>query len=349
MGRLISIVDTYQGHSKPLVISNLAVIMSAQSGRETVIADFDFDNSSDIPVILNFQPEKTLQDLQAAFESEDNLTLKDYLGVYKPGVFFVSSENGLQSGPGAGMSCESIRKSALKLKSTFEWVLSSVNNNLDERSVSVLDSSDMVLMIMEPHLFSLNRAKVFFDRLKSIHYPVQAVRIILDKSSFKDGISRVELEKFVGCGVLAEISHDPGTVLSSINEGKPAVELSPHSQYSVSIKGISRDILREQERYLKEGAGFFSETGVFLNERNNLKGKPYPRQAESEDPVVSKEQAIAALKQKIHKRLISEFNLKALDLKGSSDLKKLQEARKLTLEKIEELMAEEGKDLSSRE
>lgn len=348
MGRLISVLDTDQSYSKSLLIVNLAIIISAQVRKETVIADFDFVNNSDIPVLLNFQPERSLGELLEAYDKSNSISIGSFLGRYKSEVLFMAAGKNPEGLESDG-SYRNMKKAAAQLKETYEWVLANINNNLDENALCVLDLSDMVLLVIEPHIFSMNRTKIVIERLKSIHYPVQAVKVIISNSNIKGSIEKEEIERFIGYKIFAEILYDPESTIPSVNEGKPAVELFPHSDYSRSIKELAFVITKEQERFLKEGAGFFSEVGQLLKERYTFNQEPDSKQIITEGSDVSKEQIITELKKRIHKRLISEFNLKSLDLKGSSDPKKLQEVRNLTREKIEDLLAEEAKELDSRE
>ncbi|OGS17669.1 MAG: hypothetical protein A3J83_05295, partial [Elusimicrobia bacterium RIFOXYA2_FULL_40_6] len=313
-----------------LLLVNLVIIISAQARKEALICDFDFANNSDISVLLNFQPDKSVSELLEAYNKSNRIVLDDFIGRYKPQVLL------MPSGANEKTGYQNIQKAATQFKETYEWVFASINNNLDERALSVLDSSDMVLLIIEPHIFSMNRAKMIFDKLKSIHYPVQAVKVILSNSTLNGSIGKEEIEKFIGYEILAQIPCDPESIIPAINEGKPIVELFPHCDYSRAIKELAFVITKEQDK-------FFKETRERIPQSHDSK------QEIAETPAIPKEQMITGLKKSIHKRLISEFNLKALDLKGSSDPKKIQEIRKLTREKIEDLMAEEAKALDSRE
>ncbi|OGS23307.1 MAG: hypothetical protein A2252_09505 [Elusimicrobia bacterium RIFOXYA2_FULL_39_19] len=346
MGRLISILDINGSSNGPLLTANIAIILAAQSKNKSLMADFDFSDKRDLSVMLNFYAEKSLNDFYDSKQNQEPLPVNAVIAEYKQNVHFLSASSLKQIEN--KLTPQYLRREIFQLKQIMPWLIGTVSNQQDEYTIALLDESDMVIMSLEPDIISLSRAKKYIESLKKIHYPVQLIKLLLNNANTKNAIEKQSVEKFIGQEVLVVIPQEPAFTVASINEGKPIVDMFPHCGYSKAIKEISFKILAEQEKFVNSGTGFFTQTA----EAGNIKSESIlcqNKESSSKSIEPDKEKLILDLKNRIHKRLLAEFDLKKLELKGSADIEKQQQVKKLTQEKIEQLLADEGKNIGSRE
>lgn len=339
-GRTITIYETREGLGHAVIGVNLAIALSLQLNKRVVIGDFNFGGANEISVLLNFRSNKYFNELVPLISYLDERILKG---------FIIKHHSGIDVLP--GISAESnprdIDASALTaviglLRTMYPFVISSCENRVNVRSTVIFDNSDLLLLIVSPHLFSLNQAKYFLEKMKSLHYPLGMIKVMVNMADVKSGISKKNVESYLGMEVFAEIPYDPESVLTSINTGVPAVVSSPQSSFSRAIKLVSQTIIKESEQFEKDKTGIFSASFADSPAARKKLEESKDKKTETE-PKETAENKVSTIKLKLHKRLLDEIDFKSLDTAKPDAM------RKKVLEKIESILAELGSEGISRE
>jgi len=350
-GKIITIYETREGLGQAIVGVNLAVSMATQLGKRLLVADFDFSGSGETSVLLNFKTDKHLDGLLELISHLDERILKG---------FIIKHHTGIDVLP--GISSEADRRqidiNALPTiiglaRALYPFTIVASESRINARTTALFDASDLILLIISPHLLSLNHAKHFLDKMKSLHYPMGMVKVIVNMSDLKDGIPKKNIETYLGMETFAELPYDPSTILPSINDGAPAVAQSPQAPFSRAIKILSQTIIKEGEKFDADKTGIFSASFAGMSSRQKARQEAEEAKKKQQGESVvgtqtapSEEQTtrrVEEIKHKLHKRLLDEIDFKSLDASNPELM------RKKVLEKIETILAEEGSGGLSRE
>jgi len=345
-GKIITIYETREGLGQALVGINLAVSMATQLGKRVLAADFDFSGAGEISVLLNFKTAKHLDELLQLISHLDERILKGFIIKHHTGIDILP-----------GISPEADRRqidiNALPtivglLRTLYPFTIISSESRINARTTALFDSSDLILLIISPHLLSLNHAKHFLDKMKSLHYPIGMIKVIVNMADLKDGIPKKNIESYLGVEIFAEIPYDPATILPSINDGAPAVASAPQAPFSRAIKLLSQTIIKEGEKFDTDKSGIFSASFAGMDSRKQARiEEEQKKQSGSTAQQISETtqqiSRVDEIKQKLHKRLLDEIDFKSLDASRPDVM------RKKVLEKIEAILAEEGSGGLSRE
>lgn len=333
MGKVISVCDTKEGYSKSVIGINLAICLASQSRENATFVDFSFSGLNSIEHLLNFKNSKSLGDILPIIQNLDAKLIKGYLPAHSSGVVLLdgaSRENKPKVKPADLVQLINI------LSSAYPFTIINTPDEYDEHLVSILESSDLLFLNVFPHALALNQAQIFLDTFKSWHLPLNMVKPLTNKMDSNSGIDSKKIEDYLGISIFGELPYESEILFSSINNSVPIVLSSPHSNFAVEIKKIAKGLIEG-----KVFEGITKPSSV----KENISAASVP--SESDTAAIKK--ASKELKQKIHRELISELDLKNTDLKGLTDSGKLESVKEKTRKKIQDLLANENNDLSREE
>ena len=116
--------------------------------------------------------------------------------------------------------------------------------------LSILERSDVVLLVVDMDLPSVKNAKLALDTLRLIKFPFEKMRLILNRVNSKARLDVDELERSLGLQVQAAVSSDK-LVPRAVNEGEPVVSLYPRSRVARDLRSVAAlvfdDEIIEQE------------------------------------------------------------------------------------------------------
>ncbi|MDI6757008.1 MAG: ATPase, T2SS/T4P/T4SS family [Endomicrobiia bacterium] len=340
-GKLLTIYETKEALGQAIIGVNFAIALAAQTAGRAGLCDLNFGGAGELGVLLNFQSNKHFNDLLPLISQMDERILKGFLVKHRSGVDVLP-------GISADFSPRDIKLDSIGavidlLKSMYPFVIASCENRVNSRTTAIFDESDLIFLVISPHLLSLNQAKRFLEQMKTLHYPLGMIKIVVNMADVKSGIPRKNIEEFVGAQIYAEIPYDSATVLPSINDGVPAIESAPQSNFSRAIKLIAQTIIKENEKFAADKSGIFAAALAGADDRRRARLAASLKKEEESRPTDDAEAKVNALKSKIHKRLLDEFDFKSLD-PARPDLMK-----KNVREKIETILSEEGTEGLGRE
>jgi pilus assembly protein CpaE len=105
--------------------------------------------------------------------------------------------------------------------------------------LSILERSDVVLLVVDMDLPSVKNAKLALDTLRLIKFPFEKIKLVLNRVNSKARLDIDELERSLGLDVQAAISSDK-LVPRAVNEGDPVVSLYPRSRVARDLRSVAR-------------------------------------------------------------------------------------------------------------
>jgi Flp pilus assembly protein, ATPase CpaE len=137
------------------------------------------------------------------------------------------------------------------LKRMFDYVVIDTAPFLDEPVLSILERSDVVLLVVDMDLPSVKNAKLALDTLRLIRFPFEKIKLVLNRVNSKARLDVRELERSLGLDVQAAISSDK-LVPRAVNEGEPVVSLYPRSRVAKDLRGVARLVVDEERTKIPE-------------------------------------------------------------------------------------------------
>src|SRR3989338_3086406 len=235
--RVITVFSNKGGVGKTFVGVNIATALALKA-KKTLILDLDVQAGQDMARMLNLVPTQSLVDLLAAVEKDE-----------KPDIirgFVLRHASGLEFLPGvthirqAGhITADNIRPFLKKAALIYDYIVVDAGSAFSEMLISVLDSSNLILLVATPDILAVYQVKATLDIIQSLHYPLKMVKLILNRAESRGGVAWQEVKSALACDIFALVPSDGKTVGLALNRGVPCVMDSPKARVSESFFEIA--------------------------------------------------------------------------------------------------------------
>lgn len=231
--KLISIFGTKGGVGKSVVCTNLAVATAQKYKNKVGLVDLDIQ-FGDISVMMNINPRKTISELLQEGEEPGTELLKDYL-YERHGVNILAAPNKPELAE--LVTPDGITKILQLCKGMYDFTFIDTPSFIDETTLTALEMSDLILLIISLDLPTIKNVKKGLDILRSLQL-LPRTRLILNRSSGVAGIEPRDVERVLDMRIRAEVPSDGKLVVSSLNQGIPFIKMSPRAPISKSMVNI---------------------------------------------------------------------------------------------------------------
>ncbi len=237
IGKVVTIMSPKGGAGKTMTTVNVALALAAMSGKSERIVIMDADlQFGDVCISLQVEPQHTIVDAARDVEKLDEPLLDSLLATHSSGLRVLSSP--LEPSLADEVSTQVVVKTLGMLKRMFDYVVIDTAPFLDEPVLSILERSDVVLLVVDMDLPAVKNAKLALDTLQLIKFPFEKIQLVLNRVNSKARLDIGELERSLGLEVQAAVSSDK-LVPRAVNEGNPVVSLYPRSRVAKDLRGVA--------------------------------------------------------------------------------------------------------------
>ena len=217
-----------------MICTNLAV-SAAQQHAKVAMIDLDVQ-FGDLSIMVNVNPRKTIAEMMQEGEKPSREMLESYL-YERYGVQLLSAPNKPEL---AEMVVPRRVQEIFDIcRQEYTYTFVDTPSFIDELSLTALEQSDLILLIITLDLPTIKNVKKGIDILKSLQL-LNRARLILNRSSGIAGIEPHDIERVLDMKIKGEIPSDGKLVVSSLNQGIPFVRMNPKAPISKGIQSLLR-------------------------------------------------------------------------------------------------------------
>jgi pilus assembly protein CpaE len=249
-GRIISSFSPKGGVGCTTIITNLAVALKEITGKEVALVDCSL-LFGDVGVMLNLISNKTISDLASRTDQIDDDLINEVMVCHPSGVKVLLSPPRPQMAE--LIAPEQVRAILLALQKRFDYVLVDTWPSFHENVLSVLDLSELILLVMTLEMPAIKDVRLFLEVAELLNYSSDKLMLILNRASAKAGISAEDVETSIRHKVAVQIVSDWRTVGLAMNQGIPLVTNAKGSQVAKSIASIA-ELIRNQKLAVEAAA-----------------------------------------------------------------------------------------------
>ena len=239
LGQVITLFANKGGLGVTSIATNLAICLSRQDDTRTAILDLNNFQRGDVDVMLDLHPSFSLVDAVGE-ASLDETMLDTILTSYDRHLFMLS-------GPTSPEDSEKISSFHLVelfslLREKFDYIIVDAGRTLDSRMLEVFNLADLILLVVELSVLSIRNVRDSLGLFKSLGYPEDKVRLVVNRYRKKSKINLEDLEKTTGAHVFWKIPNDYPTMNSAIDAGTPVVIRSSRSEVTRNFERLAREL-----------------------------------------------------------------------------------------------------------
>ena len=249
LGHLFTVFSPKGGAGKTTFSVNVSVGLASR-GFSTLLIDLDLA-FGDVPISLGLRPEHDFEEAVAMGERLDAAALKRLITTHESGLHILAPPT--DPGVTERVSIALVRRLIGVAMKEYQYVIVDTAPQMDERSLTVMENSDTVFMLTTLDIPSLKNLKIALETLRVVNFPMDRVRVVMNRADSKVGLDAGEVEKTLGVPVVAFIPSSR-LVPACTNRGVPIVSDQPRSAVTAAFNRlISHEIIKETPRTEKRG------------------------------------------------------------------------------------------------
>jgi pilus assembly protein CpaE len=248
--KIISIFSTKGGVGKTTIATNLAVSLSNLTGKKIALLDFDLQ-FGDVAICLNLYVKNSMTELVKDFANieQDSGLLEEYLLTHYSGIKVLAAP--IRPENAEYVTTDHIKKTIELLKGRYDYIIIDTSHGFNDTVITALDMSDMIIYVSTLDLPSIKNTKNGLDIMKSLNYPNEKVKIVINKSNESFGVNHTDFENTLGVNIWTMIPDDLASVTISVNNGHPLVSHRRSSAVSKKIYKLAQNIISGDEKVKK--------------------------------------------------------------------------------------------------
>ena len=238
-GRIVTVFSAKGGCGKTTLATNLAAAI-ADSGRGSVaLVDLDLA-FGDVAIALQLFPTHTIADAVAIGEDLDGPALASLLTAHRSGLQALVAP--LEPSTAETIDTKTVVRVLDLLAEEFDYVVVDTPPALDDNVLASFDRSDVVALLATLDIPALKNLKLTLETLDLIGFPRDRLKVVLNRSDSKVGLSLPEVEKTLRAPIVAQVPSSRD-VPASTNRGVPIVTDDPKAPVSVAIRKFIDDFV----------------------------------------------------------------------------------------------------------
>lgn len=311
--RVISFFSPKGGVGKTLFSLNLAVTL-ALKGKKTLLLDLDLGAPQATTKLLGVELKYCLFNLIEHLKEfkEKKRDIHNYLACYKNNLYFLPSITKISQR--VKITPEAVKDFLSTMEEEFEFIIIDAGSNLSDNLIAAFDSSSLILLVLTPDILSVYQTEWILDTLQSIGFPLDMIKVLLNRAESKGSISWQEIKLLLPSEIISFLPSEGRTVGLAVNKRVPLVIDSPNSKISLAINKLAKELMERKDIYIEHKhltelrvskEELIEREEAFLQRIGLMEGVEKVRLKEEEDEVIK-------FKKKVHQKLLEELDLKRL-------------------------------------
>ena len=219
-GKIIAVFSPKGGAGCTVVAANLAVALRQITNKKVALVDGDIV-FGDVGVAMNIVANKTILDLASRVNDMDAQLIADVTVPHGSGVRILLAPPDSQSGE--AISSDQLRTVLESLRAEFDYVVVDTPTAYDDRTLTMLDVADRIMVVMTLELTAIKNVKQFLELAGPLGYPDEKLMLVLNKADSRLGIRAENVEGQLRHKVSAQLGNAAHDMTLALNQGVPLV------------------------------------------------------------------------------------------------------------------------------
>lgn len=216
--KIISFFSAKGGVGNTSVALNAGITFHEMLSKKVLIVDLDL-RFGDIALMMNRQNETTIKELMDDSPIEEFSDVSSYLFSYAEGLDFLFAPKDPESAE--YISKDRVHKFLELVKRHYEIIVIDTGVNFDEVTLVALDLSEKVVIVSNQEVTGIKNTKVCLKVMQTLNYDYSKIKLLINMSDDKFGISKGNVQKAFDYEILGFIPEDVKLVRNAINTGIP--------------------------------------------------------------------------------------------------------------------------------
>jgi pilus assembly protein CpaE len=245
-GKLINVLGSKGGIGTTTIAINLAVSLQEVNPHSSVVmVDLNLQ-CGDAALFLDIEPLYTLSDITSDPSRLDMTFLTSILSRHASGLYLLPAAERVEEV--SEWTSECVERSLELLQSQFDYVILDSGHLFDDITVTTLNRPSTLLLVSTLSLPVVRHTKRPVTLLSRFNYPIEDIKIIINRYKSKHEISLQDFEDSVQQKPFGIIPNDYITAASSMNKGRTLADIRKRASITRSIKKLAIDFSQDNKK-----------------------------------------------------------------------------------------------------
>ncbi len=347
-GHIIAVIGGKGGVGKSVFTANLALTLCLDRKMSVATVDADIQGSGDLNLIFGVRDNRNIgNDLVEgkvrAGEPLKKIMAQVMVGGSPSQTFALQLLQNLERV--ADISDEKMDLALRTFKSTFAATVVDCGSRVEGGVIKILEHASVILLITNPEILVLNQTKKIAEKLQTLHFPLESVKVVLNKFTPNNPYNGPFLEQTLKRQVISVIPEEVELARTALGKGQPMVALAPNSATTRAYIQLGRQLFEgkvlerlamlQRQRPAPVVGAASTEKVVKAPSRSGFGREP-------QDPR-------SRFKLLVHGQLVDKMDLKKEQLNRQLDDAKKIELREKAMKIVAEVISKEDHPWKSRE
>ncbi|MFP5342447.1 MAG: AAA family ATPase [Candidatus Limnocylindria bacterium] len=235
--RIVAVYSPKGGVGTTTIAVNVAVAAAQRRPDKVVLVDLDlqFGNAA---AHLNLEPKQSIADVVRDESSmREPELLRTYAMRHDSGLHVLAAP----ATPEAAelVTPEDIGRILPTLLDGYEQIVIDAGSHLDERSMTVFEHAETVILAVYPEIPALRAVHALLDYLNEAGSVGSKALFVLNNLFAREILKPRDIESALGTRISVDLPHDPFLFLKAVNEGVPIILGAPRSAPAERLTKLS--------------------------------------------------------------------------------------------------------------
>ena len=243
-GKVLAFISCKGGSGATFLSTNLGYALATQENKRVALIDLNLQFGDAAMYVTDKKPMATLADVaQQIHRLDASFLASSMLSVNANFSVLAAPEDPTHAGDVLPEHIDAILNLA---KHHYDYVLLDVGHNLDADSIDALDQADMIFPIMQVSMPYIRYGKRLLEVFKSLDYRKDKIHVIMNRFEKEGEISLQDMKTAYGTGIYKVIPNDTASVMASVNQGVPVLQLNKSSPVAKSLLLMAKSLVNEE-------------------------------------------------------------------------------------------------------
>lgn len=238
--KIISTFSNKGGIGKTSIAVNLAMELAQATKEKVALIDLNLQ-LGDVATFLDMTPAFAMDYISNNIQNLDETELLNTLSKYKNTSLYVLADP-LNIDKSQEITAEQIKNILNVLKKTFSYIVIDIGTNIDSKTITALDMSDLILLIAIVNLPAIRSTQRCMELFEKLGYKNEKIKLVLNRYMENEEIKTSDIEEVVKQKVYWKIPNNYLTMMSAINKGAPVNSINNDSNIAINYKDFASKI-----------------------------------------------------------------------------------------------------------
>ncbi len=239
-GKVLAFVSCKGGSGATFLATNLAYALACETGKRVALIDLNLQFGDASLFLADQKPPTTLADVSLQMHRLDAMLLGSSMMTIAPNLWVLPApDDPVHAGDVRPEHIDVLLNLARRL---YDFVILDVGRSLDPVGLRGLDLADTIFPVLQTTLPYVRDGKRLLEVFRSLGYPDEKLRVIVNRHQKKVQIGLEHLEAACGAPVWGMVPNHYETAAASVNQGVPILRLAPKSPIARSLQELSHGL-----------------------------------------------------------------------------------------------------------